>query len=374
MSFGTIQIEKMTTESGYSLGAGNASSFKNRIINGAMVINQRGTGSSNAVVNGTCYVDQFVSYSSTASDYLVGQNLNSITPPTGFQNYLGIQSSIATSPASGDYHFTANKIEGYNWADLGWGSASAKSVTLSFWVRSSLTGTFGGAITNGAANRSYPFTYTISAANTWEQISVTIPGDTSGTWLTTNGIGVYVRFGYGTGSSRSGTANTWAAANYDSATGAVSVTATSGATWYVTGVQVEVGTVATSFDFRDYGTEFYMCQRYFQNLQYPSGGQIATGLTFATTSATVRLNLLQEMRATPSITLPTAGQTAGTISFLNNAGYPAATGTHSVSSVNSQGFQVTSTNYTGLAGGGYACWFYVSSAGSAVSFLVSAEL
>jgi hypothetical protein len=246
---------------------GDMNQFKNRIINGAMTFNQRGAASSNSVVNGTFYVDRFLSYSSTAYDYLIGQNLNSITPPAGFVNYLGVQSAISTSPGSGDYHFTAQLIEGNNVADLSWGSANAKAITVSFWVRSSLTGTFGGAINNSASNRSYPFSYTISSANTWEQKSVTIPGDTTGTWLTTNGIGMYVRFTYGSGSTRSGTVNTWAAANYDGPTGATAVTATNGATWYITGLQVEVGSTATSFDYRPYGTELALCQRYFQSFK-----------------------------------------------------------------------------------------------------------
>jgi hypothetical protein len=155
-------------------------------------------------------------------------------------------------------------IEGFNVADLGWGTASAKSVTISFWVRSSLTGTFGGALYNNSFNLSYPFTYTISSADTWEYKTVTIAGDTSGTWLTNNGIGLGVNFGLGTGSDFSGTAGAWTGSGLLSATGAVSVIGTLNATWYVTGVQLEVGSVATPFERRPYGTELALCQRYFE--------------------------------------------------------------------------------------------------------------
>ena len=154
-------------------------------------------------------------------------------------------------------------IEGLNVADLAWGTASAATVTLSFWVRSSLTGTFGGAFSNSASNRSYPFTYTINSANTWEQKTITVAGDTSGTWLTTSGIGIKVWFGLGVGSTYSGTAGSWSGNTYLSATGATSVVGTNGATFYITGVQLEAGSAATPFENRSYGTELSLCQRYY---------------------------------------------------------------------------------------------------------------
>jgi hypothetical protein len=154
-------------------------------------------------------------------------------------------------------------VEGLNISDLAWGTASAKTITLSAWVQSSLTGTFGGSVCNADFNRTYPFTYSISVANTWTQISVTIAGDTSGTWLTTNSVGMQVVFGLGVGSTYSGTAGTWANTGYVSATGATSVVGTNGATFYITGVQLEVGSSATGFDYRDYTSELAMCQRYY---------------------------------------------------------------------------------------------------------------
>lgn len=249
-----------------ALGAGNATRFKNRIINGDMRIDQRNAGASftptTSVSYGSC--DRWSFDVSQNSKMTAQQNGGAVTPPVGFINYEGCTSSSAYSVVSGDYFMMRQAIEGLNIADLAWGTANAKTVTLSFWVRSSLTGTFGGALRNSAGDRSYPFTYTISAANTWELETITIAGDTTGTWLTTNGIGINLDLSLGAGSTYSGTANTWAGANYVSATGATSVVGTSGATFYITGVQLEVGSSATGFEYVDYGTQFAMCLRYYE--------------------------------------------------------------------------------------------------------------
>lgn len=238
--------------------------MRNRIINGDMRIDQRNAGASVTGSTSNPYtVDRWQSVSSLNSKYTIQQNAASVTPPTGYINYLGATSSSAYSVLTGDYFALQQIIEGLNVADLAWGTASAATVTLSFWVRSSLTGTFGGSLSNNGSTRSYPFTYTISSANTWEQKSITIAGDTTGTWLTTNGVGIRVGFSLGVGATYSGTAGAWAATNYISATGAVSVVGTSGATFYVTGVQLEAGTVATPFERRLYGQELALCQRYY---------------------------------------------------------------------------------------------------------------
>ncbi len=238
--------------------------FRNRIINGDMRIDQRNAGASVTGPNGYQTVDRFGFYISASNKFNAQQNAGSVTPPTGFVNYLGLTSSSAYSVLTADFFVVQQTIEGTNIADLAWGTASAKTVTLSFWVRSSLTGTFGGALANSAFDRSYPFTYSISAANTWQQKTITITGDTSGTWLTTNGIGIRVMFGLGVGSTGSGTAGSWSGVGYYSATGATSVVGTNGATFYITGVQLEVGSVATPFERRDYGRELMLCQRYYQ--------------------------------------------------------------------------------------------------------------
>ena len=239
-------------------------SFKNRIINGGMVIDQRNAGAEkNPAVTDTYYLDRWAVASGAASKFKIQQDAGAVTPPTGFNDYLGCTSLSAYTAGASEQFGIYQPIEGYNVADLDFGKATAKTITISFWVRSSLTGTFGGSLRNSAANRSYPFSYTISVANTWEQKSVTITGDTSGTWLVTNGVGMYVFFSIGSGSTVSGTAGSWAAANYVQPTGATSVVGTSGATFYITGVQLEKGSTATSFDYRPYGTELALCQRYY---------------------------------------------------------------------------------------------------------------
>ena len=245
----------------------NTFGFKNRIINGAMMIDQRNAGASFTPNSGSSVqysLDRWNCYASQASKYTIQQNAGSVTPPAGFVNYAGITSSSAYSITSTDIFLFRQYIEGLNCADLAWGTANAATVTLSFWVRSSLTGTFGGSIQNSAQTRNYPFSFVVNSANTWEQKSITIAGDTSGTWLTTNGIGIQVNFSLGVGSTYSGTAGSWSGTTYWSTTGATSVVGTNGATFYITGVQLEKGSTATSFDYRPYGTELALCQRYYQ--------------------------------------------------------------------------------------------------------------
>ena len=277
--------------------------FKNRIINGAMMIDQRNAGASVTPTNGQYITDRWQCFLTAASKFTAQQDAGAVTPPVGFNDYLGITSSSAYSITSTDVFTITQPIEGFNTADLAWGTANAATVTLSFWVRSSLTGTFGGCINNGAANRAYPFTYTISAANTWEQKSVTIAGDTTGTWVgATNGLGIRVQFGFGVGSTASGTAGAWTAGNLYSATGAVSVVGTNGATFYITGVQLEKGSTATSFDYRPYGTELALCQRYY--LKFTAGSKytaFAGGGSYSTTSGTYAISFPVTMRAVPTI-------------------------------------------------------------------------
>jgi hypothetical protein len=301
MPYGTINADVIqTSTSGGILGAGNASIMKNRIINGAMVIDQRNAGASGTSTGYT--VDRWQYSANQSSKFTWQQNAGSVTPPVGFSYYLGFTSSSAYTVGSGDIFTIRQNIEGYNVADLGWGTANAKTVTISFWVRSSLTGTFGGAITNSAQDRSYPFTYTISSANTWTQASVTVTGDTSGTWLTTNGIGLDVRFGLGVGSTYTTTAGAWAAGSYFSATGSVNVVSTNGATFYITGVQLEVGSSATGFEYVNYQTSLANCQRYFQTYGGVSANDFVT--IGATNSTSVTVGVIQlpvTMRTSPTV-------------------------------------------------------------------------
>jgi hypothetical protein len=268
---------------------------RNRIINGDMRIDQRNAGASVTNTTGFIYsVDRFGFQGSIATKFTVQQ---STTAPAGFTNSLLCTSSAATTPGASDYFYIAQKVEGLNLADLGWGTASAATVTLSFRVYSSLTGTFGGSLINSGFNRSYPFTYTISSANTWTTISVTVAGDTSGTWLTTNGVGVTVLFGLGVGSTYSGAAGAWAGNVYYGAAGATSVVGTSGATFYITGVQLEKGSTATDFEYVDYGRQLQMCQRYYQ----VAGN--GAGWVNSAVGSSIFVSFFAPMRANPTTSL-----------------------------------------------------------------------
>jgi len=280
--------------------------LKNRIINGAMVIDQRNAGASVNNGTGTVYtLDRWASYGATSNKFSIQQDAAAVTPPVGFNDYLGITSSSAYAVPAGESYQISQLIEGYNIADLAWGTANAKTVTLSFWVRSSLTGTFGGALQNGSFNYSYPFSYTISSANTWEFKTITIAGPTAGTWNVTTGIGIVVNFSLGIGSTYSGTAGAWAAVNYGSATGAVSVVGTNGATFYMTGVQLEVGSTATPFERRLYNQEFINCQRYFQRYSTPP---LRGVFNSATDLGRIGMTLPVVMRVAPT---PTIANTLG---------------------------------------------------------------
>ena len=291
--------------------------FKNRIINGAMVIDQRNAGASVAVTYSNPYtVDRWQSIVSLlASKFTAQQNAGSVTPPIGFSNYLGCTSSSAYSVLTSDYFTIQQKIEGFNTSDLAWGTANAKTVTLSFQVYSSLIGTFGGAFGNSINTRAYPFTYSIPVANTWTTISITIAGDTSGTWVgATNGVGIKLTISLGMGATYSATAGAWATGEYYSATGATSVVGTSGATFYITGVQLEKGSTATSFDYRPYGTELSLCQRYFASYNSSAiNTATAPGYIGNTTSGIVLYKLPVTPRIAPTgITINGAFNFSGT--------------------------------------------------------------
>jgi hypothetical protein len=242
-------------------GANNVT-MRNRIINGAMMIDQRNAGASFTPTAASYSLDRWNTNLSQASKYSVQQNAGSVTPPAGYTNYLGVTSLSAYSVGSTELFSILQSIEGFNVADFGWGTANAQPVTLSFWVRSSLTGTFGGSFNNSNFSRSYPYSYTINSANTWEYKTITVLGDTTGTWLTNNSTGLHVYFNLGAGSARSNTAGAWVGSLAVAPTGAVSVVGTNGATFYITGVQLEEGTTATAFEQRLYGTELALCQRY----------------------------------------------------------------------------------------------------------------
>jgi hypothetical protein len=276
--------------------------FKNRIINGAMVIDQRNAGASVTINSNQYTLDRYQAVQTQTGKYSVQQDAGAVTPPVGFTDYLGVTSLTSYSLSSNDFFYVRQLIEGYNISDFALGTASAATFTLSFWVRSSLTGTFGGTFSNGNTDSVYPFTYTISVANTWEQKTITVAGRTSGTWNTTNGVGMYVTFGLGIGSNFSATAGSWTSSTILGATGATSVVGTNGATFYITGVQLEKGATATSFDYRPYGTELALCQRYYAKMTAGTGTYTGFGLGYQTdtTTAYIVVKYPTTMRSSPT--------------------------------------------------------------------------
>ena len=266
--------------------------FRNRLINGDMRIDQRNAGAASTSLAAYALDRWNVGFGSTGVSASFQQVADA---PTGFVNSFKV--TVTTAPGSVTNSASINQpIEGFNTSDLAWGTASAQTVTLSFWVKSSLTGSFGGALTNSAFDQTYPFSYTISAANTWEYKTVVIEGPTSGTWLTTNGTGVSVIFGLGAAAARKAAAGVWANTVARQPTGSINLVETNGATWQFTGVQLEAGSVATPFERRPYGTELALCQRYYARMSAYSG---LTG-TGAELSGVVYGSV--PMRAAPTLT------------------------------------------------------------------------
>jgi hypothetical protein len=291
---------------------GNAiSGARNRIINGDCRIDQRNAGASVTPIDGQYTLDRYQCWLSQSSKFSVQRTA---TAPVGFTSSILITSLSALSVGVNDEHGITQKIEGNNISDLNWGTADAKPVTLSFWVRSSITGNFGGMVSNGSSlTRIYPFNYTINSNNTWEYKTVTIPGETSGTWTKDETWGMAIHFQHGVGSNRSATAGTWVNGNalIRGVTGQTNLLATNGATWNMTGLQLEAGTVATPFERRSYGQELALCQRYFAKT-YDTNVAVATagsksGSIFvyknSANEAGFCFQMPVEMRSTPTIAL-----------------------------------------------------------------------
>ena len=304
-----LQVNRINDSSGGVL-APISSVMRNRIINGAMTLSQRsGTTSVTTSVGNNYNPDRWLVYDAVGSKLSIQQVTDA---PTGFINSQKITSLAATTPASGDYYFNCQRIEGFNVSDLMYGTANALTTTLSFWVKSSLTGSFSGAFGNASFSRSYPFSYTISSANTWEQKTVTVAGDTTGTWATDNSTGLQVVFDLGSGTTRAGTANTWSANDYRKVTGSVNLIGTNGATLFLTGVQLEVGTQATSFEYRQVGTELSLCQRYFEAGSLWREGTNATSANFCVFSE----SFLVQKRASATFTYGNVGGSNSNVSSI----------------------------------------------------------
>jgi hypothetical protein len=328
VSYGGSSI---TFEDGSIVSSGSQG-FKNKIINGAMMINQRG---GTVTTDNTYCLDRYLFRETTDGSASVQQ---SSIAPTDFINSLlftvtGTDSSLSTN----QYAAIQQRIEGLNIVDLNWGTANAKTVTLSFWVRSSVTGTFGASLSNSAGDRSYPFSYTINSADTWEKETITIPGDTTGTWLTTSGIGIQLNLSMAAASNLLGTANTWASAFYIGTTGDTNLHATNGATFYISGVQLEKGTTASSFEFRSYGKELMLCQRYLPYWKFDGSSQVFTNSFVMSTTVS----------GVFSVTSPVPTRVAPTGLVVSSASHFAAS--EGDSGVTFSAFSLHSGSYTGLS-------------------------
>jgi len=339
--------------------ANGYTTFRNRIINGDMRIDQRNEGASVTQTTGNLYpVDRWRIYGSVASKFTAQRNYG-VTPPVGFSHHLGINSLSSYSVGAGEVFTITQAIEGFNVTDLAWGTGYAKTVTLSFWFRSNMSGgsVFGGSLQNSAGTRSYPFTFSSITTSTWEYKTITIPGDQTGTWLTDNGAGIVLRLGLGVGTSFSGTAGAWAAADYRSVTGAVSIVGTNAATYYITGVQLEAGSVATPYELLPMATQFQLCQRYFEksyNLGVVPGTSTANGRVTGSRQtgifATYR-NFSVSKNATPTTVI--YSPSTGTSARIRNEG----TSTDETISVEVSASSVNVSGTTGTAGHGLSYHF-----------------
>jgi hypothetical protein len=336
----TLSVSNLSTLSGEDVFVKSSFeggfNFRNKIINGDMRIDQRNDGAAVTITgtNTTTYVlDRF--YARSVSD--TGSKISvqrSTVAPAGFNNSLLITSLTSYTPGVSDTFGIIQAIEGFNIGDLGWGTENAQPITLSFKVRSSLTGTFGGFIANKAVDRCYLFSYTINSANTFEDKTITIPGDITGTWLTNNDVGLFVSFSVGVGSNQTGSAGSWSSTFLRSVTGQTSLVGTNGATFYITGVQLEVGSVATPFERRPIGAELSLCQRYYEIRKSASNALFTAFFYIVAITATTYRGALtfSEKRTSPTITF------SGSATF--NGGV----------SPTSYGFQNITTNTALIAG------------------------
>jgi hypothetical protein len=282
---------------------------RNLLINGEMKVAQRGT--SIASVQATAYtLDQWIYFNQGTGAGIVTASQSSTVPNTTFASSLKIDvTTVDSSIAAGDHYAIAHRVEGLRCSRLGFGGANAQSVALSFWIRVDSTdlsfpATFTGALQNSASNRAYPFTYSVTASATWQKIVVTLSGDTSGTWLQTSGVGLRLFLSLACGSTYQGTANAWAASDVRGTSAQVNFMNHANNDLYLTGVQLEAGTVATPFEFRDYAEDLQLCRRYlWRRTRNATNDQLWDGRGLATTNAVFTVNYPVEMRVAASLTV-----------------------------------------------------------------------
>jgi hypothetical protein len=290
--------------------------FRNRLINGSMVIDQRNAGASvTPTADSTYTLDRWKTRNGGGAGRF--SVIQSSTSAANFPTSVLLTVTTTSSPSGVEIYGLEQDVEGYNMADFGWGTANAQPVSVSFQVRSSLTGTYCVSIRNSAADRSYVAEFTINSADTFETKTITIPAITTGTWLSTNGAGLLFLVCLGSGSSREGTAGSWQSSNIVATSNQVDWINTSGATFYITGVQLEVGSVATPFERRDYGRELALCQRYYeksyrQSVAVPTNSSL-NGFANAFANKTLTGSATNERAA--NIVFNTSKRAAPTITF-----------------------------------------------------------
>ena len=297
-------------------------SFRNRVINGDFLIDQRNSGGSSTPAADTKVIDRWKVNIFGSGRCLVGQNLGSFASPAGFTSYYGMKVTTTTSVGASDYFFFSQTIEGINTIDWQWGTSNAKTITLSFWVQSSLTGTAGGFVRNsgstaGNYTRSYPFTFTINNALTWEYKTIVIPGDTTGQWLTNQTDGVEIGIELWNGTTYQSAPGAWAAGNYTGPSGGtINYAGTLNSNMNITGVQVEQGPVATPFERRLYNFELAACQRYYETTIIRVGGYNTNGAYFR---GSAYFNT-KKRTVTPTLTVISTLETSnlGSLNFDNS--------------------------------------------------------
>jgi hypothetical protein len=260
----TVFSSPVNFTGGMQVGGQDASfgGMRNRIINGDMRINQRGNTTYTVPSGSNLYtLDRWEAVDAHANAALTVTQ--SSDAPAGFSNSAIVTVTASGTTGAGDVAIFRQAIEGFNVDDLDFGTASARTISVSFWVKGSVTGTYAVAVSNSGNNRHYIRHYTINSANTWEYKSITIPGDTTGTWFKDNSAGLRLKFTLAAGTTYRGTVDTWNAADVIGTSSSVNLTSTNGATWQITGVQLEKGSTASAFEQLNYGLELAMCQRYY---------------------------------------------------------------------------------------------------------------
>jgi len=357
----------MTLAVNIAQSGSNNVTMRNRIINGGMTISQRnGTTGTLITADNQYGLDRWTCRTSLTSKLT---NTQSTTAPAGFSYSNQITVTTSATPSSGDYVSLKQSIEGYNVADLNWGSSNAKAVNLSFWVYSSVTGTYGGRLLNSDVSQCWVFQYTISSANTWTFVTVPVTGPTSGTWNTTNGIGIAIQFDLGSGSAfATSTTNSWISSDAIRVSGNVQLIANSGANWYVTGVQLEAGTTASPFEYRQYGTETYLCKRYYQ--KSPTEGRPVGSMNGSTTGL-FGFVWEVEMRAAPTIQYYGGNTAGGTFKTYTNGNATNVTSDNGIA-LSAKGAR---TNFAAASGnGGGGTWIDYGTGTDQMGWAVSAEL